>query len=485
MLWEIHFKAHYPKTILKFNKNKMYKKTKIVCTIGPSSWDQEVMRKMIEAGMNCARVNGAFADRAELEKVSSLVRNVSDKVSLMIDVKGPQIRLNKFESAKELKVGDIVVIGSSDQDEIYPVSYPDIFKYVNLGQKIIVGDGDTELVVKEILDGKMHCEVVYGNILKPAKGITLPGAIYAASTLTKKDKENIMHCIDLDWDFVSASFIRNAEAAKEVRAAMGGHMQLIAKIENQQGVDNIDEILPEVDGIMIGRGDLGLQLGLEKVPMVQRMLISKCNEAGKLVITATQMFESMITNPRPTRGEVNDVATAILLGTDSIMLSAETTVGQYPVEAVSFMSKIANEIEPELAFRRKTFELIKGSESTDALARAAAEVCKNLEDKISKVIVVSRSGTSARLLGRYQIKQPIFAYVHRPNSLRNLMLSKGIVDAYTQSSVHADRDEAIKMILDRSLESGIISKGDQVLLVCKTPYNGESYFPNIFEIIKV
>jgi len=460
------------------------KKTKIVCTIGPSSWDQEIMKQMIEAGMNCARVNGAFADRAELEKVTKLVRDISDNVSLMIDVKGPQIRLNKFASEKNLKIGDEVIIGSSDQDEIYPVSYPDLYKYLEAGQKVVVGNGDTELEIKDIRDGKMYCQVIYGSILKPAKGITIPNAKYAATTLTSKDIENIAHCNDLNWDFVSASFIRSAEAAREVRLAMGTKMKLIAKIENQAGVDNIDEIIPEVDGIMIGRGDLGLQLGLEKVPMVQRMLIEKCNNAGKPVITATQMFESMITNPRPTRGEVNDVATAILLRTDSIMLSAETTTGQYPVEAVKYMTKIAKEIEPNV--KAAIIETNTGGPvTTEALTKAAAMMAIELDNHIDAVIVVSRTGRTARSIARHGIKQPIYALVSAANYVRELSLSKGVNRAFVFDKTQKDRDAAITDVLNHAKDLKILTAGQKILLISKTPYGSREYFPNVFEVIEV
>lgn len=469
----------------------MYKKTKIVCTIGPSSWDQDVMRKMIDAGMNCVRVNGAFADEAELDRVKSLVKNVSNKVSLMVDVKGPEVRMNKFPNAKEIKAGDEIIIGNDESSEIFPANYKDLYKFVKPGQKVLIGDGDVELVVKAIEGDQMICEVIFGEVLKPGKALNLPGCEYASEVLTEKDKINLKYAIETGWDMVSASFIQDAASAQYVKDFIKengdeGKMMLIAKIENQAGLDNIDEILKIVDGIMVARGGLDIELGLEKVPMAQRILIKKANQAGKPVITATQMFESMITNPRPTRGEVNDVAAAILLGSDAIMLSAETTTGEYPVEAVRFMSRIAQEIEPHLAYYRKyELSIIEDARSTDALTKAAAEMCKGLDDKISKVIVVSKSGTTARLLGRYQIKQPIYAYVHSEYSMRTLLLSKGIVDVFTQDSVHTDRDEAIKIILDKSLENGIIQKGEQVLLICKTPYNGESYFPNIFEVIKV
>lgn len=468
----------------------MYKKTKIVCTIGPASWDQEVIRKMIEAGMNCARINGAFADEAELDKVKSLVRNVSDKVSLMVDVKGPEVRMNKFANAKEIKAGDEIIIGNDDSSEIYPANYRDLYKFVKPGQKVLIGDGDVELVVNAIEGDKMICEVIFGEVLKPGKALNLPGCEYASEVLTEQDKINLKYAIETGWDMVSASFIQDAASAQYVKDFIkenGGEskMMLIAKIENQAGIDNIDEILKVVDGIMVARGGLGVEIGLEKVPLAQELLIKKANQVGKPVITATQMLESMFENPKPTRAEANDVAVAILTGTDAIMLSGESSAGKYPVEAVKFLSKVALEVEPVLPYRHIKTTLIKDSESTDALTKAAAELCKALDDTISKVIVVCKSGTTARLLGRYQIKQPIYAYVDSEYSMRSLLLSKGIVDVFTQDPVPTDRDEAVKIIIDKSLESGIIQTGEQVLLIFKTPYNGENFSPNIFEIIKV
>jgi len=461
------------------------KKTKIVCTIGPSSWDPVVMKKMIDAGMNCARVNGAFADEAELDKVTKLVRDVSPDVSLMMDVKGPEVRMNKFSEAKKVKPGDEIIIGNDSSSEIYPGNYKDLYTHLSVGQRIVIGDGDTELKIKEIKGEVMYCEVVFGEVLKPGKAMNLPGASYASSTLTEKDITNLKHSIKLGWDFVSASFIQNAEAAKTVRKYLeGSNMKLIAKIEDQNGVDNIDEILKEVDGVMVARGGLGVELGLEKVPMVQRLLIEKSIAAGKPVITATQMLESMTYNPRPTRAEVNDVATAIMLGTDAVMLSGESSAGSYPVETVTQMTVIANEIEPQLN-PKIVLDRTGGPLATDALTEAVAQMCIQMDKEIKTVIVVSRTGRTARLIGRHSIKQPIFAFVSDEKYVRELSISKGINKTFVLNKTEKNRDTAVIQVLDYAKSLGVINSGDQILFVSKTPFGGEEYFPNMFEIITV
>lgn len=324
-------------------------KTQIVCTIGPASWDPAVMKGMIEAGMNYARVNGAFADTAELDKVTKLVRDVSQDVFLMMDVKGPEVRMNKFPTPIPLTPGQEVIIGNQEPATIYPANYKDLYQKLKPGQRAVVGDGDVELIIREIKGDEMICEVVYGETLKPGKALNLPGADFATTVLTEKDLINLEHAIKLGWTHVSASFIQSAAAAKEVKSHLAGsNMKLIAKIEDHQGMDNIDEILEVVDGIMVARGGLGVELGLEKVPMAQRYLTERANKAGKPSIMATQLLESMITNFRPTRAEVSDVALAIMLGSEGLMLSAETSAGKYPVEAVKWLVKMAEEIEPQL-----------------------------------------------------------------------------------------------------------------------------------------
>lgn len=461
------------------------KKTKIVCTIGPSSWSPDVMKAMIENGMNCARVNGAFADEAELEKVTKLVRDVSSEVALMMDVKGPEVRMNKFSEAKKIKPGDEIIIGNDSTSEIYPGNYSDLYKQLNVGQRIVIGDGDTELKIEEIRGDKMICKVVYGETLKPGKAMNLPGAEYASSTLTEKDIVNLKKSVELGWDFVSASFIQSAEAARTIRKYLeGSNMKLIAKIEDGLGVDNIDEILKEVDGIMVARGGLGVEMGLEKVPMAQRLLIEKSIIAGKPVITATQMLESMTYNPRPTRAEVNDVATAIMLGSDSVMLSGESSAGEYPIETVQFMTKIAHEIEPYIT-PKIIEEKTDGPLATDALTKAVAQMAIEMGSEIDAIIVVTRSGRTARSIGRHSVKQPIYAFVSDEIYVRELAISKGINRAFVLNNHTINRDDAVTDVLTKALDLDIIQRGQKILFVSKTPVGGEEFFPNVFELVKV
>lgn len=420
------------------------KKTKIVCTIGPSSWDPEVMKNMIDAGMNCARVNGAFADEAEIDKVTKLVRDVSDKVSLMMDVKGPEVRMNKFAAALPLKPGDKIIIGNDDSSEIYPANYPNLYTHLEVGQRILIGDGDVELKIVNIEGDKMHTEVVFGEVLKPGKAMNLPGATIASQILTEKDKANLAHSIKMGWDFVSASFIQNAEAAREVNEFLkGSKMKLIAKIEDQAGVDNIDEILDEVDGIMVARGGLGVELGLEYVPIVQRILIEKAIFAGKIVITATQMLESMTTNPRPTRAEANDVATAIFLGTDSVMLSGESSAGEYPVEAVQFMSRVAEVSEP-LLNPTQYHEALDVETQIQELANTAIELAVSTEG-LDAIVVYDTDGELARMIGRNMPYEPVIAVIEDAQVARFLSIAKGVVAVNDTELAELDFKKILKV----------------------------------------
>lgn len=460
-------------------------RTKIVCTIGPSTWDENVLRQMIENGMTCARVNGAFADTTELDKVAELVRGISSKVALMVDVKGPEIRLNKFEIAKEIKEGDIVEIGNDETSEIYPANYKDVYTFVNEGQRIVLGDGDTELVVKEKRGTILLCEVVYGKKIKPGKAMNLPGVSYSTEVLTQIDKENLLHAIQTGWDFVSASFIRNKLSAQTIKDFIGNApMQLIAKIEDEEGVNNIDEILEVVDGVMIARGGLGVEAGLEKMGLLQRKITQKCKEAGKPSITATQMLESMTENPRPTRAEANDATTAVLLGTDCLMLSGGTSAGSYPVEAVEFLSSIINTVHPtitpHIVNKRSVY-----SSTTEGLTNAAAELCMKLGDEISGIVVVTFSGATAKLLSRHELKQPIYAFTKNDHIVRSLAIVKNIVDAFKFDGMHpTDRDAAVEYILNKVQELGLFHQGQKVLIMGKGHKN-EAYFPNIFEILEI
>lgn len=449
-------------------------KTKIVATIGPSSWDPAVMSTMIHAGMNVARVNGAFADTAELDKVTKLVRDISNEVSLMMDVKGPEVRLNKFLEPIPIKEGDIIEIGNDEGSAIYPSNYKDLYQHLKVGQRIVMGDGDVEMRLASINGDKMVCEVVYGETLKPGKAMNLPGADFATAALTEKDITNLKHSIEIGWDSVSASFIQNAQSARDVRKFLeGSNMQLIAKIEDQQGVDNIDEILKEVDGIMVARGGLGVELGLEKVPMVQRHLIERANAVCKPVITATQMLESMISNPRPTRAEANDVATAIQLGTDAVMLSGESAGGKYPIEAVKWLVQIAREVEQHVRVRKfdNLEEIVEYNVGRDndmargafSMAESAVKICQNLP--VKAVFILTKGGFTARAISRYKIQQDIYACVPDEITAKKLVLTGGIATKIIPESMITDRDSVINDLMDYSKTHGIVQSGDLVVVV--------------------
>ena len=419
-----------------------FTRTKIVCTIGPATWNPNVMKDIINNGMNCARVNGAFADKDELNKVTKLVRDVSREVALMVDVKGPEIRLNKFTEAKKISQNSIVKIGNDNKEEIYIANYKDLYKLINIGQKIVVGDGDVEMIVEDIKITTMYCKVNFGNLLKPGKAINLPGLKYTASILTEKDIENLEHAINLDWDYVSASFIQNASSAREIKKYLkNSKMKLIAKIEDEEGVNNIKEILDEVDGVMIARGGLGVELGIEKVPIAQRIITEEAIKKGKLVIIATQMLESMTYNPIPTRAEANDVATAVFLGTDAVMLSGETSAGMYPAETVKMMKKIIIEAEKSNYYQKyfvnyryknenyaKLDDLIKSNIDNIFVY---TELERNLIDLISYV-------------ANLEIKSKIFVLISNIELSKQICLFKGVNCLLIQNMVQFEDINQLK-----------------------------------------
>ncbi len=468
----------------------MYPHIKIVCTIGPSTWDPNVMQQIIKLGMTVARVNGAFADPDELDKVRELVRRFSQDVSLMVDVKGPEIRLNKFPEPIKVKPGDIVKIGSRPEHKIYPYNYPYIYKVLKKGDKIVSGDGDVLFVVNKIdeREGIIYAEVTQGNLLKPGKALNLVGVSHTEEILTKKDIMNLRHGLATGWDMVSASFIQDKKSALEVRKFVGDDMKIIAKIEDKQGVDNIDEILEVVDGLMVARGGLGVSMGLEYVPIVERELIKKANEVGKPVITATQLLESMTDHPYPTRAEINDIETAVLLGTDALMLSGETAGGKFPVKAVKTLVHTANFTVNYLK-RKENFEKSSASITTLAIANAVIELSHDMGPELSAVLIVTRSGTTARLIARGNLIQPIYAFTETELARKSLNITKGIRGAYLLENgpqgFRTKRDIAVKFLNELAKTYKIAQVGEKILVVGRTPIDGREFFPNVFEMITV
>lgn len=462
-------------------------KTKIVCTIGPASWDDNIMKRMITAGMDVARINGAFADRNEMLKVEELVRKFSNDVGMMIDIKGPEVRLNKFAENINLKTDMLIEIGSSEEFPIYPANYPDTYQKMQVGQKILVGDGDVEMVVVELKEKSFMVKVNYGEVLKPGKALNFPNLRLNDNPLTERDLDLLAYAKERNWEFLSASFIRNKHDAEVIREHIkDSSIELIAKIEDAEGVSNIAEILEVVDGVMVARGGLGVEMGLEKVPIVQREIISACIKAGKPSITATQMLDSMERNVIPTRAEANDVATAILLGSDAIMLSGESTAGKHPVEAVEFMSRmdagLAGSMPPKIIKESASFIPEKDIAFSKAVFEAATHI-----SELKAIVYVTPESHKISILARYNLNQPIYAFESSEVKRRQVLLRKGVRSSFLVNKTDPtfkfnERDEAIVYMKQRIAEEQFLQPGDRFLLVVDLFYK-PSDFPKVFEIV--
>lgn len=460
----------------------MSKKTKIVCTIGPASWDPKVMKKMVKAGMNVARVNAAFTDVAALKKIAKVVRDVSDDVALMLDIKGNDVRLNNFDEPIPLKKGQELIIGSTTDAEVYPKNYLELYKDLKKGIIVYMDDGNIKAEVTKVAKGNIHCKILEGKLLNPGKSLNTPGVPLSLPPVTPVDQEQIDFCIKDGWDFVAASYIRHKQDALDVKKAMKkSNIQIIAKIEEELGVTNIDEILEVFDGVMIGRGDMGVEMPYEMIPSIQKMLIQKCNEVGKYVITATEVMDSMKSSPRPTRAEISDVANAVLDGTDAIMTSGETTVGEYPVETVEAIARIA--LEAEKTLDPVLFDALPHDKDrvVAAICNAALEVVETTD--VDKLIIITQSGRTARFASRHNFDVPVITFVTDETTKRQLALAKGIDARYNDSNLKR-RDLAIDAVIDLCLEEKLIKNSERILIIGKAQ-NDKIMYPHIFEYINL
>lgn len=455
---------------------------KIICTIGPATWDPAIMRAVIENGMDVARINGAFADEEEMLKVEELVRDISPDVAMMIDIKGPEVRLNKFSEPIFLKQDDVLEIGSSPDYTLYPANYPDIHKKMRVGQPVAVGDGDVRLEVVEVRAQSFLARVVFGEELKPGKALNFPGAHLHDNPLTEKDKALLKYAIDRQWEFVSASFIRTAEDARAIRSFLGDNkIELIAKIEDAQGVENIKEILTVVDGVMVARGGLGVELGFEKVPIAQRQIISAGNAAGKPTITATQMLDRMEKNITPSRAEANDIATSILLGSDCVMLSGETSAGKYPAQAVEFMGKVDHEVRP----------LIKANLSIDTdekiISATELDFSKQLfnfvqaNPGVKAVMYFTDLNHSISIFTRYAPSVELFAFLPSKIQARQMNLRRGVKKGFATEQEFTSSEDIKNYTYAVAKQLGIANTGEKVIVVSN--YHTQNKFPPIFEIV--
>ncbi|MCK9223205.1 MAG: pyruvate kinase [Limnochordia bacterium] len=446
------------------------RKTKIVCTLGPASEDYEIIYDLVRYGMNVARLNLSHGTHDEHRKRVENVRRAASEldvhIGVMFDIQGPKIRTGEVKEPIILGKGQTFrltpepIVGDSRR---VSVLYPSLLTDVTPGTVVFIDDGMIELVVQEISEGELVCSVTTGGILKSRQGVSLQGIRIDLPSLTEKDIEDIRFACELNVDFIALSFTRRAEdalAVKRLLDSLEGDIDVIAKIENMQGIENIGEIIDAADGIMVARGDMGIELPTEEVPLLQKLIISRCNEAGKPVITATQMLDSMVRNPRPTRAEVADVANAIFDGTDAVMLSGETAVGKYPLEVVQMMRSIADRADVALPYKEILDKRAAQTSLTVADAICHATCVTAYELGLKAIISSTRSGSTARKVARFRPKTPIVATTPSVKVARKLSLVWGVFPRIVDFA--QDTDTVIELSAQRTCELGIASRGDLV-----------------------
>jgi len=454
------------------------RKTKIVATIGPASDSPEIIKKFIQAGVEVFRLNFSHGDQEYHANVFNLIREISSSlkkpVAILQDLQGPKLRVGILaQEGIMLSKGDEVLLKlaeKSDDPKVIPIKEKELIDALRPNASVMLADGLIELKVLEKRDNEVLCKVVNGGKLESKKGINVPNITINIPSVTSKDIDDIMFGIKLGVDFIAVSFVRKAADVLQVKNILEAsriNIPVIAKVEKHEAVENIDDIVLASDGVMVARGDLGVEIPLEEVPIVQKTIIEKCNRLGKPVITATQMLDSMIRNPRPTRAEVSDVANAIFDGTDAIMLSGETAIGEYPVESILTMAKIAEYTESQLKYSdilRKRAEFSTNS-PTDAIGYATCEIAQRLGAKA--IITSTQSGYTARMVAKYRPAQPIIAVTPDERVQRRLLLFWGINPLTTR--IYKTTDEMIEASVQASLEAGFIRKGDTVILTGGIP----------------
>jgi len=460
-------------------KGVIMRKTKIICTLGPSTENIDTLKQLFINGMNAARLNFSHGSHAEHKKTVDKFKKVRDElnlpVGLILDTKGPEIRIKQFEKGKvELKAGNLFTLTSEDlkgNEKIVSVTYKNLSKDVSKRDIILIDDGLIELRVLKTTDKEVQCEVINGGTISDLKGVNVPEVSINLPFIREKDKADILFAIENGFDFIAASFVRNASCIKGIKKILdknsGDNIKIIAKIENREGVNNIEDILSVSDGIMVARGDMGVEIPFEELPGIQKDIIMKCHLAGKTVITATQMLDSMIRNPRPTRAEVTDVANAIYDGTSAVMLSGETSIGKYPIEAVLTMSKIALETERKIDYTdrfRKAHETLSRN-VTNAIGHSTCSAAHTLS--ASAIISVTKSGRAAKAVSKYRPSCPIVAATMSKRVFNQLSLAWGVIPILTE--IKGSTDEIFDQAIEGTFKSGIIKNGDLVVITGGTP----------------
>ena len=451
------------------------KKTKIVCTIGPKTESEEKLTQLLDAGMNVMRLNFSHGDFEEhgqrIKNLRSVCAKTGKQAAILLDTKGPEIRTMKLEGGNDVSLvagqtfaftTDTSVVGNKDK---VAVTYPGLTADLKAGDTVLVDDGLIGMKVTSVTATEVICEVLNNGDLGEKKGVNLPGVSIGLPALAEKDKEDLVFGCEQGVDFVAASFIRKRSDVEEIRAHLekhgGKNIQIISKIENQEGLNNFDEILEASDGIMVARGDLGVEIPVEEVIFAQKMMIEKCVAARKVVITATQMLDSMIKNPRPTRAEAGDVANAILDGTDAVMLSGESAKGKYPIEAVTIMATICERTDRVMPTRIDSQKPSQRLRVTEAVCRGAVEMSEKLDSPL--IVVATFGGKSAKSIRKYFPTAPILALTTNEETARQLLLVKGVVPMIVGE--FTSTDDFYREGKRAALESGLATQGDAVVMV--------------------
>ena len=451
------------------------RKTKIICTLGPAVDNADMVRALIQGGMNAARFNFSHGSHPEhLERLNRL-KTVRDSlgcpVATILDTKGPEIRTGLLKDEKKviLQEGQEYTLTTREMEgdeHIGFINYAGLVEDVVPGNKILIDDGLIELEVKEVKETDIVCTVINGGELGQRKGVNVPNVKIKLPALTDKDKEDIRFGIKEGFDFIAASFVRNAEAIREIRDILreeGANMQIIAKVENAEGIDNLDEIIAAADGIMVARGDMGVEIPPEKVPYIQKTIIGRCNEACKVVITATQMLDSMIRNPRPTRAEVTDVANAVYDGTDVVMLSGETAMGKYPIEALKMMATIVSDTESHLdysSYRNRHVFAKNGHHISNAVCYSSVATADDLQAQV--IVTPTISGYTAKMLSKWRPASQIIGMSPSLSAVRQMMIYWGVKPLWSKRA--ESTDELIEYSLEELKEKGIVREGDLAVI---------------------
>ncbi|MDD6571503.1 MAG: pyruvate kinase [Thermoflexaceae bacterium] len=475
------------------------KRTKIICTMGPNTNDRELLKQLAINGMDIARFNFSHGDHEEQKGRVELVKSVREElglpIAMLLDTKGPEIRTGSLVDDKKVTLieGETYTLTTRQivgDNKIGHITYAGLPADVHEGSVILIDDGLIELRVESVTETDIACRIINGGELGTKKGVNVPNVSIKLPGITEKDKEDILFGIEQGYDFIAASFVRNADCIREIKEILREHnadIKVIAKIENAEGIANIDEIIDVADGIMVARGDMGVEIPAEEVPHVQKMIISKCNDKFKPVITATQMLDSMMRNPRPTRAEVTDVANAIYDGTDAVMLSGESAMGKYPVEAVKMMAHIAESTEQHLDHEKfvKARRIHAKQTVSGAVSYASVTTAHNLNAKA--IIAPTISGFTTRVISKYKPEMPVIGLSPNDSVLRQMQIYWGVRPM--KSIQENSTDDIIRHALDSVKKAGIITEGDTVVVTAGIPTSkskeAQKGITNIMRVVSI